>query len=68
MTGRGSKLSSLAILGANSLHNMREAEEQKPVLRISHIVYGRETSGKRVYYLVDPQGKGEKKPFPKPWF
>lgn len=43
---------------------MREAEEQKPALRISHIVYGRESRGNRVYYLVDPKGKGEEKAIP----
>jgi hypothetical protein len=32
--------------------------EQRPALRISHIVYGREAVGNRVSYLVDPRGKG----------
>lgn len=33
--------------------------EAKPALRISHIVYGRQTSGNRVVYLVDPKGQGD---------
>lgn len=43
---------------------MRETEEQKPALRISHIVYGRESRGNRVVYLVDPKGRGEDKDIP----
>jgi len=43
---------------------VREAEEQKPALRISHIVYGREKRGTRVYYLIDPQGRGAEKAVP----
>lgn len=35
--------------------------EKKPALRISHIVYGRETRGNRVVYLVDPKGGGTEK-------
>ena len=42
---------------------MRE-EDQKPSLRISHIVYGRESAGNRVKYLVDPHGKGDEKAVP----
>jgi VRR-NUC domain len=34
---------------------------RKPALRISHIVYGREKSGSRVTYLVDPKGGGEQR-------
>lgn len=30
--------------------------DSKPSLRISHIVYGRKNEGKRVKYLVDPNG------------
>lgn len=37
---------------------MKETEA-KPALRISHIVYGRQASGNRVVYLVDPMGRGE---------
>jgi hypothetical protein len=36
---------------------MKEATA-KPSLRISHIVYGRQHSGNRVTYLVDPRGQG----------
>lgn len=36
---------------------MKETEA-KPALRISHIVYRRQASGKRVTYLVDPKGAG----------
>lgn len=43
---------------------MREKEDQKPALRISHIVYGREGAGNRVHYLVDPKGKGDEKAIP----
>jgi hypothetical protein len=35
--------------------------EKQPPLRISHIVYGRESDGKRVLYLLDPKGEGNKK-------
>ncbi len=35
--------------------------EAKPALRISHIVYGRQASGNRVLYLVDPKGQGEER-------
>ncbi len=38
--------------------------EAKPALRISHIVYGREASGHRVTYLVDPQGRGTARAVP----
>lgn len=31
--------------------------ESKPSLRISHIVYGRKNEGKRVRYLIDPNGE-----------
>ena len=34
---------------------------KKPSLRISHIVYGRESCGSRVVYLLDPAGKGDEK-------
>lgn len=33
-------------------------KEVKPALRISHIVYGRQASGNRVLYLLDPKGQG----------
>jgi hypothetical protein len=36
---------------------MKETEA-KPALRISHIVYGRQASGNRVLYLLDPKGQG----------
>lgn len=36
-------------------------DQKKPPLRISHIVYGREKRGNRVYYLVDPKGSGAEK-------
>jgi hypothetical protein len=39
---------------------MKETEA-KPALRISHIVYGRQASGNRVLYLVDPKGQGEER-------
>lgn len=39
---------------------MKETEA-KPALRISHFVYGRQASGKRVYYLVDPKGTGDER-------
>lgn len=39
-------------------------ENQKPALRISHIVYGREAVGNRVKYLVDPRGLGTEKAIP----
>ena len=32
--------------------------EQRPALRISHIVYGREAAGNRVTYRVDSRGNG----------
>ncbi len=35
--------------------------EAKPALRISHIVYGRQASGNRVLYLVDPKGQGDER-------
>ena len=38
--------------------------EQRLALRISHIVYGRETVGNRVKYLVDPRGNGTEKAIP----
>lgn len=37
------------------------ADEMMPSLRISHIVYGRESRGTRVVYLVDPKGGGTDK-------
>jgi hypothetical protein len=37
--------------------HMKETEA-KPALRISHIVYGRQASGNRVLYLLDPKGQG----------
>jgi hypothetical protein len=39
---------------------MKETEA-KPALRISHIVYGRQASGNRVLYLVDPKGQGDQR-------
>ena len=42
---------------------MRETEA-KPSLRISHVVYGRESRGNRVFYLVDPKGLGTLKAAP----
>jgi len=35
-----------------------------PALRISHIVYGRENTGTRVRYFIDPTGKGGPKEIP----
>jgi hypothetical protein len=35
--------------------------QRLPSLRISHIVYGRELRGNRVFYLVDPKGSGTDK-------
>ena len=43
--------------------HMKETEA-KPALRISHIVYGRQASGNRVLYLVDPKGQGEERAVP----
>ena len=41
---------------------LKDPEYQRlPSLRISHIVYGRELRGNRVYYLVDPKGGGTNK-------
>ena len=41
---------------------IKDSEDQKkPPLRISHIVYGREKRGNRIYYLVDPKGGGTDK-------
>jgi hypothetical protein len=41
---------------------LNDPEHQKlPSLRISHIVYGRELRGNRVFYLVDPKGGGTDK-------
>lgn len=37
---------------------MKETDP-KPALRISHIVYGRQLVGNRVYYRVDPKGISE---------
>lgn len=42
---------------------MKETEA-KPALRISHIVYGRQPSGNRVFYLVDPKGQGDERAVP----
>ena len=42
---------------------MKETEA-KPALRISHIVYGRQASGNRVFYLVDPKGQGDARAVP----
>jgi hypothetical protein len=42
------------------MRRMKETEA-KPALRISHIVYGRQASGNRVLYLVDPKGHGEER-------
>ena len=42
---------------------MKETEA-KPALRISHIVYGRQASGNRVFYLVDPKGAGDERAVP----
>lgn len=39
-------------------------DEAKPSLRISHIAYGRELRGNRVYYLVDPKGHGTQRAVP----
>ena len=38
---------------------MKYDPENKPPLRISHIVYGRQSDGNRVRYLVDPKGLGD---------
>jgi hypothetical protein len=35
-----------------------------PALRISHIVYGRETAGTRVKYLINPSGEGDRREIP----
>jgi hypothetical protein len=43
---------------------MPKETEAKPALRISHIVYGRESDGTRVTYLVDPKGAGDKRAIP----
>ena len=40
--------------------SMKETQA-KPALRISQIVYGRQASGNRVLYLVDPKGQGEER-------
>ena len=41
---------------------LNDPEHQRlPSLRISHIVYGRELRGNRVFYLVDPKGGGTDK-------
>ena len=47
---------------SNSRH---ETEVNRaPALRISHIVYGRENTGTRVRYFIDPTGKGGPKEIP----
>ena len=42
----------------------RHEEPRKPSLRISHIVHGRVFTGRRVKYLVDPNGQGEEREIP----
>jgi hypothetical protein len=42
----------------------RHDEPRKPSLRISHIVHGRAFTGRRVKYLVDPNGQGEEREIP----
>lgn len=37
---------------------------KKPSLRISHIVYGRQSKGNRVQYLLDPKGEGSQSAIP----
>ena len=37
------------------------SQDKKPSLRISHIVYGRESRGQRVVYFFDPKGEGGRK-------
>lgn len=45
--------------------NLQETESHRaPALRISHIVYGRENTGNRVKYLVDPNGTGDRRAIP----
>lgn len=47
---------------ATKSRRLKDPEHQKkPSLRISHVVYGREARGNRVYYLVDPKGGGTEK-------
>jgi len=41
-----------------------DSEFKKPALRLSLIVYGRESVGTKVRYLIDPKGQGEKKEIP----
>ena len=45
---------------------MRESrdEPRRPSLRVSHVVYGRLHSGRRVTYLVDPHGQSEDREIP----
>jgi hypothetical protein len=40
------------------MKELMKETEAKPALRISHIVYGRQASGNRVLYLLDPKGQG----------
>ncbi len=43
-------------------YRLKDPEHQRlPSLRISHVVYGRELRGNRVFYLVDPKGGGTEK-------
>jgi hypothetical protein len=42
----------------------KDEEPRKPSLRISHVVYGRVHEGRRVKYLVDPNGQGEDREIP----
>jgi len=41
-----------------------DAELKKPALRLSLIVYGRESVGTRVKYLLDTKGQGDKREIP----
>jgi hypothetical protein len=42
-----------------------DSEFKKPALRLSLIVYGRESVGTKVRYLIDPKGQGDKKGNPR---
>lgn len=46
------------------MSNSETEIHRAPALRISHIVYGRENTGSRVKYLVDPSGGGDRRAIP----
>ncbi len=56
-------LQALTCVVARNYESMKEVDA-KPALRISHIVYGRQHTGNRVTYLVDPKGEGNLRAVP----